>query len=187
MLTSPRGPVGAYDKWARQVGDESYTFANLLPYFRRTAKFTPPDASQRPQNATAGFNASDWSPSGGPVQVGYSSWVNPVSSWLGLAFEELGLKELPSLLSGNLLGWSWLSLTLDPVTQTRSSSEAFLREALVETTNLAVYKSTLAKRILFENGEATGVSVNSGGIEYQISARKEVILSAGVVCANSYF
>lgn len=120
------------------------------------------------------------------MQVGYSSWVNPISSWLGLAFEELGLKELPSLLSGNLLGWSWLSLTLDPLTQTRSSSEAFLREALVETTNLAVYKSTLAKKILFDNAEATGVSVDSGGIDYEISARKEVILSAGVVRANPY-
>ena len=118
------------------------------------------------------------------MQVGYSSWINPVSSWLGLAFQELGLKQLPSLLSGNLLGWSWLSVTLDPITQTRSSSEAFLREALDETANIAVYKSTLAKRILFENNAVTGVSVNSGGIIYEISARKEVILSAGVVRAN---
>ena len=110
--------------------------------------------------------------------------MNPVSSWLGLAFKELGLNELPSLLSGTLIGWSWLAVELDSVTQTRSSSEAFLREALQETTNLVVYKSTLAKNILFENGSAIGVIVDSGGVTYNISANKEVILSAGVVRAD---
>lgn len=165
------------------MGDESYKYRNFLPYFQRSANFTPSDAAQRPQNATAQYNASDWSPTGGPLQVGYSEWVNPVSSWLGLAFQELGLKELPSLLSGTLIGWSWLTLTLDPVTQTRSSSEVFLIEALKETVNLLVYKSTLVKKINFENGSAIGVTVDSGGVTYNISARKEVILSAGVVCA----
>lgn len=52
-----------------------------------------------------------------------------------------------------------------------------------ENTNLAVYKSTLAKKITFENGSATSVIVDSGGAIYNISARKEVILSAGVVRA----
>lgn len=183
MLTRRSGTIGAFDKWAEQVGDASYKFSSLLPYFQRSANFTPPDNEQRPHNATAQYNASDWSPSGGPVQVGYSSWVNPVSSWLGLAFNEIGLKQLPSLLSGTLLGWSWLSVELDSLTQTRSSSEALLREALVETTNLVAYKSTLAKQIVVEDGVATGVIVDSGGITYNITAGKEVILSAGVVCA----
>lgn len=180
-LIGKSGTRGAFDKWAEQVGDESYRFNNILPYFQRSAKFTPPDATQRLQNSTAQYNVSDWSPTGGPVQVGYSSWVNPVSSWLGLAFKELGLNELPSLLSGALIGWSWLSVELDPVTQTRSSSSAFLREALKDTTNLVVYKSTLAKKIWFENGSAAGVIVDSGGVTYNISARREVVLSAGVV------
>ena len=183
MLIGGSGTLGAFDKWAEQVGDESYRFGDILPYFQRSVNFTPPDATQRLQNSTAQYNASDWSSTGGPVQVGYSSWVNPVSSWLGLAFKELGLNELSSLLSGALIGWSWLTVELDSVTQTRSSSTAFLREALEETTNLIVYKSTLAKKILFENGSAKGVILDSGGITYNISARKEVVLSAGVVRA----
>ncbi|KAL9003527.1 MAG: hypothetical protein Q9188_003613 [Gyalolechia gomerana] len=181
FLWQIRGTTGAFDKWAEQVGDLSYSFNRLLPYFQRSANFTPPDAAQRLRNATAQYNASDWSPTGGPLQVGYSSWANPVSSWLGLAFGELGLRELPSLLSGTLLGWSWLSVTLDTVTQTRSSSEAFLKDALESTSNLIMYKSTLAKKIIFENRVAAGVIVDSGGATYNITARKEVILSAGVM------
>ena len=186
ILTYVSGTVGAFEKWAGQVGDGSYSFSNILQYFQRSANFTPPNNLQRPANATAHYNASDWSPAGGPLQVGYSSWVNPVSSWLGLAFEELGLNELPSLLSGTLIGWGWLTVELDSDSQVRSSSEAFLREALEETLNLAVYKCTLAKQIIFESGSALGVTVDSGGVTYNISARKEVILSAGVVCAVNF-
>ncbi|KAL8908999.1 MAG: hypothetical protein Q9207_000450 [Kuettlingeria erythrocarpa] len=181
FLWQIRGTVGAFDKWAEQVGDATYRFSELLPYFRRSARFAPPDASGRPRNATAQYNASDWDSTGGPLQVGYSSWVNPVSAWLGLAFKELGLRELPSLLSGDLMGWSWLPVTLDTAAQTRSSSEAFLREALEESMNLVVYKSTLVKKITFKNGSAVGVLADSGGLSYPISARKEVILSAGVM------
>ncbi|KAI4157806.1 MAG: hypothetical protein LQ342_008001 [Letrouitia transgressa] len=175
------GTIGTFDKWAEQVGDDSYKFSNFLPYFQRSARFHPPDTGRRPSNATARYNASDWDSSGGPLQVGYSSWVNPVSSWLGLAFKELGLRELPSLLSGTLLGWSWLSVTLDPATQTRSSSESFLRVAIEENSNLVVYKSTIAKKIVFEDCSAKSVIVDSGGAIYNISANKEIVLSAGVM------
>jgi choline dehydrogenase-like flavoprotein len=180
-LIFQRGTLGCFDKWVAEVSDDSYSYNNMLPYFRKSAHFHPPDNSQRPQNATAKYNSSDWSPSGGPTQVGYSSWVNPISSWLGLGLQELGIQELSSLLSGNLLGWAYMALRLDPATQTRSSSEAFLQDAFQKTSNLVIYKSTLAKRIIFENVEARGVVVDSGGISYNITASKEVILSAGVV------
>ena len=153
----------------------------MLPYFQKSFAFNPPNQEKRPQNASASYDASDWSANGGPVQVGYSSWTNPISSWLGLAFEELGLRQLPSLLHGSLIGWSWLSQTLDPATQTRSSSEAFLWEALQETSNLIIYKSSLAKKILFDGLSAVGVIVESGGVSYTLDAKQEVILSAGVV------
>lgn len=163
------------------MGDDSYRFKDLLPYFQKSYNFTPPDNAERPDNSSASYNASDWSEAGGPLKVGYASWVNPISSWLGMSFQELGLENLSSLTGGALLGWSWLSETLDPTTQVRSSSVEFLREAFRESSNLALYKSTLAKRIIFEDKTARGVIVDSGGVTYNITANKEVILSAGVV------
>ena len=118
---------------------------------------------------------------GGPLKIGYSSWVNPISSWLSRSFQELGITNLSSLTSGSLLGWSWLSEELDPSTQARSSAERFLRDALEQNDNLIIYKSTLAKKIIFEGPVAKGVLVESGDVEYNISANREVILSAGVV------
>ncbi|KAH8672143.1 putative choline dehydrogenase [Tricladium varicosporioides] len=144
-------------------------------------KFHPADNSKRPQNSSAKYNVSDWSTSGGPAHVGYSSWVNPISSWLNVGFKEMGIKELTSLLSGNLMGWAYIALELNPTTQTRSSSEEFLSDALEKTTNLMLYKNTLAKKITFKNGVGTGVVVESGGLSYNLTANREVILSAGVL------
>ncbi|KAH6662818.1 versicolorin B synthase [Halenospora varia] len=181
FLWQIRGTVGTFDKWAAEVGDDSYKFNKILPYFQKSYKFHPADNSKRPQNASAKYNVSDWSSSGGPAHVGYSSWVNPISSWLNVGFKEMGIKELTSLLSGNLMGWAYIALELNPTTQTRSSSEEFLSDALEKTTNLILYKNTLAKKITFKNGVATGVVVESGGLSYNLTANKEVILSAGVL------
>ena len=117
----------------------------------------------------------------GPVWVSYPSWVNPISSWLIGSFSQLGIKPISSLTSGNLMGWSWIAMEQDPTTQTRSSSEAFFRDALQNTDNVYLYKSTLAKKVLFEHNVAQGVLVDSGGLLYNLNASKEVIVSAGAV------
>lgn len=179
--------IGSFEKWATQINDRSYTFDNILQYFQKSYTFHPPDNSRWPANASATFNSSDWSPTGEPVQVTFSAWVNPVPAWLGLSFQELGFQKLQSLLSGTLIGWSWMSVTLHPMSQTRSSSEAFLRASMLQSSNLVLYKNTMAKKILFENGTAVGVAVNSGGNDYNISASHEVIVSAGVVSLDSPF
>ena len=100
----------------------------------------------------------------------------------------LGFRNIAGLNSGNLLGFSEFTLSIEPQAETRSSSEtSFLQEAIF-TSSLQVYQQTLAKRILFnENKTATGVSVVTAGIEYTLSARKEVILAAGPVLSAQRF
>ncbi|KAJ9660479.1 hypothetical protein H2201_006901 [Coniosporium apollinis] len=178
-----RGSKGAYQKWADQVGDDSYTFENFLPYFQKGVDFSPPSMNARPANASAISDASVFSTSGGPLQVAYPYWVNSISSWVGLAMKSLGISEAAGFSDGNLLGSSYITQTISPRTRTReTASTSYLREALMQTNKLNVFKSTLVKKILFdEKNKANGVLVNTGGFEYQISATKEVILSAGVM------
>lgn len=187
---SNRGTEGCFQKWADEVGDQSYTFGNLLPFFKRSYQYTPPDNTKRPENASASYVAEDWDTSGGPLKVSYASWVNPVSSWLKLGFEALGIPSIPSFYGGSLIGWSWLAVTLDPDTQVRSSAQAMLEEAFHKSPNLYIYKSTLARRIIFNETTATGVLVDSGGATYNLTARREVIIAAGVVstscCGRQY-
>ena len=99
------------------------------------------------------------------------------------AFQALGLSEIAGANSGDLLGFTEITASLDPEAEVRSSSEtSFLQKAIAET-SIQVYQSTLANRILFDGGKrAIGVEVTTAGSTYTLSASKEVILSAGVVC-----
>lgn len=106
--------------------------------------------------------------------------MNGISSWFAGALRTLGLKEVPGLTNGDILGYCYISQTSTTDQERDSSESSFLREAFEQTTNLDVYKSTTAQKILFDsNKQANGVQVNSGGFSYQIKATKEVIISAG--------
>jgi hypothetical protein len=47
-----------------------------------------------------------------------------------------------------------------------------------------MYKSTLARNIIFEGRRASGVAVETVDTPYLLKARKEIIVSSGVVCSN---
>ncbi|QDS75516.1 hypothetical protein FKW77_005067 [Venturia effusa] len=182
-----RGTIGSYQVWADNVGDQSWTFANLLPYFARGIKFTGVD----PNNTTRAANASIVPPpanpnavnvSGFPLTVGYSNWAMPYGSWIARGMAQLGFPVQQDFISGNLLGAQIAPVTIKP-DQTRGSSQStYLDTALASgRTNLKVYTHSLAKRVVFSsNKTATGVEVVSGISEpYILSAKQEVIVSAG--------
>jgi choline dehydrogenase len=114
--------------------------------------------------------------------VSFSNHANAWGSWAKLALKGLGLKELPDFVSGNLLGYQYTSQTIEGLRQTRSSSEtSYLRAAMNDNSQLQVYKTSLAKKILFDSTKkATGIMVNTAGVDYALFASKEVIVSAGV-------
>lgn len=52
-----RATKGSYQRWADLVGDQSYTFPNILPYFKRSTHLTPPNLEKRnTPNATVIFD-----------------------------------------------------------------------------------------------------------------------------------
>lgn len=183
-----RSSVGAFQKWAEEVGDEGYTFDNLLPFFKKSISFTSPASSKINPNVSLPLEENVIA-SGGPLQVSYPRYFNTVSSWLGKAFGEIGFQRLPGFFDGRLFGWSYFPYTVDPKTQTRSSSAtSFLRQGLRQSNNLYVYKSTLVKKVLLDDCRiASGVAVSTAGVDFVINATKEVILSAGAVsCMTSF-
>lgn len=178
-----RGTKDAYQKWADQVGDSSYTFEAWLPFFKKSLHYTAPDSSKRAVNATPRVDLEILTSGNGPLSVTFSNYAQAASSWIERAFKGLGVSPIDGLTSGRLIGSSYVLETINSTTQTRDSSEtSFLRSALNNGTNLIVYQSTLAKRIMIDDEKrATGVQVDSEGLAYTLSARNEVILSAGAM------
>ena len=173
-----RGTKGSYQKWADMVDDQSYTFDAILPYFEKSLNFTPPDNNRRGSNGTPEYDPAVLS-QGGPVDVTYPNYVEAFATWVQKALTELGFQSIAGFMSGELIGSAYQLYSINQTTSIRESSEtAFLQPAL-GTTSLEVYTNTLAKKILFNDTVASGVLVESGGVPYQLSATKEVILSAG--------
>ena len=182
-----RATVGAYQNWADQVGDQSYTFENFLPFFQKSVNFTGPDMEKRFANSTPEYNAADASGTYKglrPLQVTFSAYAQAFGTWATLGMEQIGIPIIRGFLSGKLLGQSYGTFTIDATTAHRESSQtSFLKEGL-KNPALKVYVDVMAKKIVFDsNKKATGVIVETQGtnpLTWTLSAKKEVILSAGV-------
>ncbi|OOF91551.1 GMC oxidoreductase [Aspergillus carbonarius ITEM 5010] len=171
----------AMQKWAELVEDDSYTFRRVLPFFQRTANFTPPNNKIRESNASVTFDTSAFDKSGEPLHVSYPD--NPVtfSSWVQRGMESIGIEAAQDFNSGSLLGAQYCTLTINPYKKARSSSEAaFKSTPIPRLATLALYKNTMAKRILFSpERRAVGVVVRTRDSEYILRATREIIVSAG--------
>ncbi|KAF2174276.1 GMC oxidoreductase, partial [Zasmidium cellare ATCC 36951] len=183
FLGYQRGTRASYQMWADQVDDQSYTFDNILPYFKKSLHFTPPNQSPgyRAANSTPQYDESSLG-QGGPLQIGFPNYAQAISSWFQKALDIIGVHPINGLTSGELIGSAYCLDTLDPATSERTTSyTAFLRPALERRQqNFYVYPNTLAHRIVFNGTKAQGVVVSSQGGEYTLTAAEEVILSAGV-------
>ncbi|PWY82039.1 glucose-methanol-choline oxidoreductase [Aspergillus heteromorphus CBS 117.55] len=178
-FTYMRATRQAYERWAREVDDPGYSLDQFALYMQRSIHFTPADNEQRAPNASVPDASDAFCSSDGPLQVSIPPWANPFSSFVKRAWEQLGIPPIRDFVTGRLQGVQYNMNTIDPADQSRSSSEsAFLQLALTGGSS-RLYNQTLAHRILFEGTTATAVLVQTDGIEYVLSARKEVILSAG--------
>ncbi|KAL6722058.1 hypothetical protein ACLMJK_001163 [Lecanora helva] len=182
-LKQPLGTVGSYQKWANEVGDRSYTFDKILPFFKKSCHLTPPDSEKRwPTNGTVDFDPSVFDKDEpGPLQVSWPNWAIPIGTWAREGLKSLGI--YPSQIgfsSGTVEGSGYAPAMIDPASGHRSSSQtSFLAEAMAYT-SLKVYSRTIASKVTFDsNGVARGVQVETAGKQYLIKAKKEVILSAG--------
>lgn len=181
-----RATVDSLQKWADDVGDQSYTWDALLPYYQKSVNYTPPNQTLY-TNSSNQQNSSAFSSTGGPLKVSFSNYVDPFGTWAQQAFIKANMSEIDGLDSGELLGSAYATLTIDPSNAWRETSESsFLTYALNAGLPLTVYKSSLAQKIIFDsNKTATGIQVSAAGffgtppIDFTLTARKEVILSAG--------
>lgn len=174
-----RGSKGSYDKWAQDVGDDGFKWNSFVKLFDRSITFNKVDTSKRRANSTPADEPAGQNATSGEVSVSYPNYVGPFTSWAIKAVRALGMKATTGYIGGELIGSSWDVRSIDPKTMVRDSAEtAFLRPAL-KRPNLVVYPQTMATKVLFEGKKAVGVQTDTLGKTTMLSARKEVILSAG--------
>lgn len=168
------------DLWAERVGDDSYKWDNILPYFKKSATFTAPDSATFPAGVTPSFNESAFDNSlGGALQISYGGYTPEALVPFLDGFNDIDIGLAEDFNSGDLIGANWVTNNINPENNHRSSSQTAFINPSVSNTSLTIYPNTLARRVVFDGATATGIEVTTGRATYTLSARREVILSAG--------
>ena len=181
-----RGTIGSSQVWADLVGDDSWSFENILPFFARGVTYSPANAEVRPANASVPLPANPLAFNGsGPLEVSHPNYAQPFDSHIDAAMEESGIPIQQDFSSGSLLGRQYAPATVSYPDEERSTSQAYLDRARhSDRENLKIYPNTLARRVVFDsNMTATGVEVEANvygnSKVFYLTASKETILSAG--------
>lgn len=180
-----RGTEGTFDQWAQTVKDDFWKWKNVYPAYKKSVSFQEPDYSKIGPGFKIDYDPSAFDPKGGPLHVSYGNYQGAYGPSLNAAMEASGIKAIPGFNSGKLIGRGAATATIDQRTATRDSSEtSFLQEAALKS-GIKIYPNAVVTKILFDGKKkATGVEVMAniatGKFKWNLSARKEVILSAGV-------
>ena len=116
---------------------------------------------------------------GGEQQITPSTYRSPVFDALASAFGSIGLPWLDDITRPDGPGVGRSQYTVSRRGQRASSYEAFLAPVKGRA-NLAIVTDCTARRLVIEQGRATGVVCERDGREVRFAADGEVIVSAGV-------
>jgi choline dehydrogenase len=178
-----RGAKADYDTWVK-LGATGWGWSDLLPYFRKSETFTPPDASFAHEwdiEWDEGVHGTT-----GPLQISYPPYQFPVVQEYFRAFHELGIQTPRDPNDGSGTGVFWVPSTLNPVSRTRSYARtAHFDRVAGQRPNYHVLAMAAATRIVFDGQRAVAVEYvkrdGNTNETLRVGASKEVVLAAGAV------
>jgi choline dehydrogenase len=160
-----RGQAEDFEDWEK-AGNQGWGWRDVLPFYKKME--------------THDFGASELHGGDGPMHVTQMGRdTHPVCQTFFKAAEELGFKHLKDLNGAETEGVGHYQVNIKKG-QRHSSAKAYLRPAL-KRGNLEVITGAQVLKVLIEGKRAVGVRLRRDGVEADIRAQREVILSAGAV------
>lgn len=157
-----RGTAADYDQW-RQLGNEGWDYASVLPYFRKA------EDNER--------GADEFHGQGGPLRVSNQPYEWEIAKALLEACQQAGIPYNPDFNGARQEGCGYYQTT----TKDRrrwSTAAAYLTEAK-KRPNLTIRTNAHATRIVFDGRRAIGVVFASPRGQEIATVRREVIVSGG--------
>ncbi|EEH34948.2 hypothetical protein PAAG_05995 [Paracoccidioides lutzii Pb01] len=181
-MTYDRASAADYDSWEK-LGNRGWGWQGLLPYFKKSAQFTPP-----PQEVVDEYEYTyDQSAYGSrsPLKITYPHWQAPDLYKMSDAFTEMGIPFRNEHASGDAIGKFWAPASIDAKTMTRSSSLTAYYDTASSRDNLKLLTEHQVIRLTFnENSKnVSGVKAinRKSNKEVTFRAKREVILAAGAI------
>ncbi|HEX5806334.1 MAG TPA: GMC family oxidoreductase N-terminal domain-containing protein, partial [Macromonas sp.] len=160
-----RGTRADFNRWVEQ-GCTGWGFDDVLPYFKKSERYEGPNPP-----ASHGLN--------GPMTVAPPRWKDPLHVQFVQACQQVGLPFLDDYCNGDQFGVFECLGTSNG--KRCSTAMAYIEPILGRRPNLTLIDHAYARRLLVQNGRATGVEIARQGGLSTISARAEVIVASGSV------
>ncbi|TRX54921.1 choline dehydrogenase [Thalassomonas sp. M1454] len=160
-----RGHAKDFDEW-QQHGAENWDYAHCLPYFRRAE--------------TWAFEHDQYHGDSGPMGINNGNQMkNPLYRAFIDAGVEAGYMATKDYNGEQQEGFGPMHMTIKNGLRC-STSNAYLRPAMSRD-NLTVVTHALVHKVLLEDKKAVGVRFERKGKIIDVTANKEVVLSAGPI------
>ena len=161
-----RGHAWDYDEWAR-LGCDGWSYAEVLPYFRRSEHFEP-----KLTPAEAVFHGQ-----GGPLNVAERRYTNSLSEVFVEAATQAGYRRNTDFNGSEQEGVGFYYAYQKDGARC-SNARAYLEPAAGRS-NLTVRSGAHVTRVLLDGTRATGVEYRSATGLVQVRAGREVVLCGG--------
>lgn len=158
-----RGNRGDYDRWASRYGLADWSYAKVLPYFRRSESWEG--------------GADDYRGGDGPLKVTFARAPDPLFEGFLAATEANGIGYNEDYNGARQEGVCRGQSTIYRGRR-QSGATAYLNPAR-RRPNLTLRTGALATRVLLDGSRAVGVEYRCGGELRRVYAAREVILAGG--------
>jgi len=161
-----RGQRQDYDDWGALPGCDGWSYANMLPYFKRSENYEPGPANE--------YHAK-----GGELNVTHVQMKYDISdAYIDAAVSE-GIPRNDDINGEKQEGIGYVQVNMKDGKRW-SSADAFLSADVKNRPNLTIAIKAVAQRILLDGKKAVGIEyTDAKGNAHQAKASREVVLSAG--------
>ncbi|CAL1262984.1 unnamed protein product, partial [Larinioides sclopetarius] len=159
-----RGNHKDYDDWEAQ-GAKGWSYEDVFPYFLKLE-----------DNKDLDYLENGYHASGGPITAEKPRYEGELKNPIREAAEHLGYKVLDSNAENQTGFYDYQGSIRNG--QRCSTAKAYLVPA-ENRTNLDIVGGAYTKKVLFDGNRAVGVQFDYQNEEYEVRARREVIMSAG--------
>jgi choline dehydrogenase len=164
-MVSIRGNPADFDEW-ESLGNKGWGWRHVLPYFKKLE--------------TDNYGESQWHGSSGPVNIDQVSHrMHPLCKNFIAACQENGFSKNSDFNGENFEGIGYYKLTTKNGLR-MSTARAYLRTAK-KRQNLTIETHAHVMRIIMDAKTAKGVEFEQAGKHHQVTANREIILSAGAI------
>ncbi|MEM7209934.1 MAG: choline dehydrogenase [Pseudomonadota bacterium] len=159
-----RGQAQDYDDW-RDAGNVGWGYEDVLPYFRKA------EDQARGEDEFHGV--------GGPMRVSNIGFTRPICDAFIQGAIEVGIPRNDDCNGTDQEGVGYYQLTAHGGRRW-STAKGYLKPVRYRA-NLDVMTKAQARRILFDGKRAVGVEISRGSEVTEVSAKREIVLSAGAL------